>query len=67
MTESSTTERDRFEAAARATIRLLDGEPDMASVALWALGYVRGIEARELRHAALDGVLAALDDHEAQR
>jgi hypothetical protein len=64
---SSDNERARFEAAARAATRLLDGEPDMAAVSLWAIGYVRGIGSRELRYAALDGILTALDEHEAQQ
>jgi hypothetical protein len=39
-----------------------DGKTGLS--ACWAVGYVRAIERRDLRHSALDGVLAALDEFE---
>lgn len=64
--DSGHIERDMFDGARRATAQLLVAEPDMTVVSTWALGFLRGADQRELRHAALDGILAALEDHEAQ-
>jgi hypothetical protein len=41
-----------------------DGNPLFA---LWSLAAIRRQPSRELRHAALDGVMAAMDDDEARR
>lgn len=59
-------EREVFDRAFAYAARLLADPPDDR----WhrdVLMFIRGIESRELRHAALDGVMAALDEREATR
>ena len=52
-----------FDDAFRAsTHELRNAEPDIFAV--WALGYLRGVQTCELRHASLDGIMAALDDRD---
>jgi hypothetical protein len=60
-------ERSTFDVASRAACRLLEGEPDLTVFSTWALAFVRGQESHGRRHAALDGLLSALEDHEAGR
>jgi hypothetical protein len=55
--------RDMFEASRRrAAEHIPSGDPMLS---LWALWYLRGVESRDLRCEALNGIMAALDDAEA--
>jgi hypothetical protein len=56
-----------FDIATCAARRLLDGEPDLTVFSTWALAFVRGHQDRQSRHAALDGLLDALERHEIGR
>ena len=59
-------QRDVFDKAFAYAAHLLASPPDDR----WhrdVLLFIRGIQTRELRHAALDGAMAALDEHEATR
>ena len=56
-----------FDAARRDADAMLARDGDPSPFAVWALATVRRQPTPELRHAALDGVMAALDDDEARR
>ncbi len=47
------------------TMLVRDGDPD--AFFAWALGTIRRQGDRYLRYAALDGIMAAMDDDEARR
>lgn len=65
--QTALSQRDTFHAASRAACLLLEGEPDLTVFSTWALAFVRGQENRRRRHAALDGLLSALEEHESGR
>ena len=57
-------DHEMFDMALRAAgFEASNGESDV--LAIWALGFLRGVQDRDLRHAALDGIMAALDDRDA--
>jgi hypothetical protein len=57
-------ERATFLNALRRATAELDTSDNPRDFAFWSLTYIRTIEPRELRHAACDGILAALDDRD---
>lgn len=59
--------RDVFARVHRDADAMLARDGDPAHFAVWALAVIRRLADRYLRYAALDGVMAAMDDDEARR
>jgi hypothetical protein len=56
--------RTLFRLTLSAATEELDRRADPRDFALWALDRVRGIRRRELRHVAIDAIVAACEERE---